>query len=81
MNENMPLIQIERKLLEVLVNFKLEYINNEINSILKKWNYESSEKFLNGSKSGKIQEAEMDAISMRQLFNEKDKLVKMIVNL
>ena len=67
-------IKIERETFEELITFKLHHLQNLMRSILDKWNEENSEDFISKAKSGELKEAEMDAISMRQLLADYDRL-------
>jgi len=70
----MPQIQVEQKIFEDLIDYKLNAITEQIDSILKNWHYNSSDKFLQDSRDGTLQEADMDAISLKQLLLERDRL-------
>ena len=53
---------------------ELSRLRKEIERILKKWNYISSNKFLEDARNGTISEAEHDAIILRNLEDEIDAL-------
>ena len=57
---NMTQVKIDKENLVELVDFKLSRLRKEIERILKKWNYSSSNKFLEDAKNGTISEAEHD---------------------
>lgn len=63
---------MEKELLEELVDLKLEYLYNEIDKILKKWDYELPDKFLQDAKEGIIEEAEDDAITLKHLIDQRN---------
>jgi len=67
-------IKIERKTLEELIIFKLQHVQNLMRSILEKWKEENSEDFISKAKSGDLKDAELDAITMRQLLADYDRL-------
>ncbi len=67
-------IKIERETLEELITFKLQHLQNLMRSILDKWKEENSEDFISKAKNGELKDAEMDAISMRQLLADYDRL-------
>jgi len=67
-------VKIDKKNLVELVDFKLSRLRKEIERILKKWNYISSNKFLEDARNGTISEAEHDAIILRNLEDEIDAL-------
>jgi hypothetical protein len=56
-----------------LLYFKLNKINETIAEILKKWNYNNTDDFLNDTKVGKLDEGVMDAIMIKQLLLELNK--------
>lgn len=67
-------IPIEPDLLEELVDFKLQHLDLEINGIIEKRGYKDAAKFMEDARNGTLKEAEMDAISLRQLLADKEKL-------
>ena len=70
----MARVSIDKELLMNLLDFKLNHLKEEIDRILNKWNYISSTEFLKHAKDGTLSEAEMDAITMRQLITDYNKL-------
>ncbi len=68
----MTIIDVEKELLEELLDYKLRYLRKEIEKILKKWNYKDPELFLKHARDGTIEEAEPDAITLRQLLKERE---------
>lgn len=73
----MTIIPVEKELLEGLIDFKLRFLYEEIDKILDKWRYEESSKFLQDARDGTIEEAEDDAIVLRQFLNEKKQLFEL----
>ncbi len=71
---NMARVSVDEELLRNLLDFKLSRLKEEIDQMLSKWNYISSTEFLKHAKDGTLSEAEMDAISMRQLLADCDRL-------
>ena len=67
-------IKIERKTFEELITFKLQHLQNLMRSILNKWKEENSEEFISKARNGELKDAEMDAISIRQLLADYDRL-------
>ena len=67
-------IKIERETLEELITFKMQHLQTFMRSLLNKWEEENSEDFIQKAKSGELKDAEMDAISMRQLLADHDRL-------
>lgn len=71
------MIRVNRETLEELIDYKLRFLRNEINKILSKWDYTDSELFLKHARDGTIEEAEPDAITLRQLLKERDETYQM----
>ena len=67
----MTTIPVEKELLEELLDYKLKFLNKEIDKILTKWSYTNSNLFLQHAKDGTIEEAELDAITLKQLLKER----------
>ncbi len=67
-------ITLDKPLAVELITFKLNYIKKEIDSILEHWNEDVIEIFLEKSKDGRLEEAENDAIELKQLMLEEEKL-------
>jgi hypothetical protein len=61
-------VSIERDNLKELITFKLQHTHDLIRSILEKWGEENSDDFISKAKSGELENAEMDGITMRQLM-------------
>ena len=74
---NMTTIPVEKEFLEELVDLKLKYLNEEMEKILKKWEYDSPSKFLEDAKDGTIEEAENDAITLKHLIDQRETLLNM----
>ncbi|TFG23995.1 MAG: hypothetical protein EU529_05705 [Promethearchaeota archaeon] len=70
----MTQVKIEKEYLAQLVDFKLNHLRKKIEKILKKWGYTSSNKFLEDAKNGTISEAEEEAIILKNLEDEIDRL-------
>jgi len=71
-------VSIERETVKELITFKLQYIQDLIRSILDKWAEENSDDFISKAKSGELENAEMDAITMRQLIADYNKLRELL---
>ena len=72
----MARISIDEEFLTELVDFKLNYLKEEIERILKKWKYTSSTEFLNHAKDGTLSEAEEDAIILINLKDQRESLLQ-----
>lgn len=66
----MTQVSMDKDLAVDLINEKLRSINHEIDLILQKWNYNSIELFLENTKSGKLRNAEDDAIVLENLLDD-----------
>ena len=71
---DMTQVKIEKEYLTQLVDFKLNHLRKKIEKILQKWGYTSSNKFLEDAKNGIISEAEEEAIILKNLEDEIDRL-------
>ena len=71
----MARVSIDKELLMNLLDFKLNHLKEEIDRILNRWNYISSSEFLKHAKDGILSEAEMDAIELKNLNDEREQLL------
>jgi len=71
----MARVSVDEELLMNLLDFKLNHLKEEIDRILTKWNYMSSTEFLKHAKDGTLSEAEMDAIELINLNDERERLL------
>lgn len=74
-------ITLDKPLAKDLINFKLNYLTKEINKILEHWQEDTIESFLQKAKDGRLEEAENDAIELKQLVLEEEKLRTLIESL
>ena len=74
----MALISIEKEILENLVSFKLNRIQKIIQEILDRWKENSTTLFITKARNGTYENAENDAIELRQLLLEEKKLNKLL---
>ncbi len=70
----MTQVSLNKELAEDLINSKLRIIVEEMEKILQKWKYDSIELFLTDSKSGKIRNAEDDAVVIQNLLDDQKEL-------
>lgn len=61
---------LDKLIVVELIIFKLSYITKEIDTILKRWNEDVIEIFLEKAKDGSLEEAENDEIDLKQLLLE-----------
>ncbi len=71
----MARVSVDEELLMSLLDFKLNHLKEEIDRMLNKWNYTSSIEFLKHAKDGTLSEAEMDAIELKNLTDERERLL------
>jgi len=67
-------VSIEQETAKELISFKLHHIQDLIHTILDKWNENNTDDFISKARSGLLENAEMDAISIRQLVVDYKKL-------
>ncbi len=72
----MARVSVDEELLINLLDFKLSRLKEEIDLILSKWKYTSSNEFLKHAKDGTLSEAEMDAIELINLNDERERLLE-----
>lgn len=73
----MTTISVDKEFLIELVDLKLRILQEEIQSILIKWNYTSIEKFLSDARDGSLEEAEDDAVCLRNLIDKREELFQL----
>ena len=71
-------ITLENEIAEDLIKFKLQSVQNTLSKILKEWNQDNAEDFIEKARSGELPEAEMDAITVRQLISDLEKLESLL---
>ncbi len=74
-------VSLDKEVAEELITFKLRRIQELIESILNRWDESNSESFINKARDGTYPEAENDAIELRQLLLEEEKLRNLLENL
>ncbi len=74
-------VSLDKEVAEELITFKLRRIQELIQSILKHWDESTAESFINKARDGTYPEAENDAIELRQLLLEEEKLKNLLDNL
>ena len=71
-------ITMERDTAKELITFKIQHLQETIHSILNKWGEELVEDFISKARSGKLENAEMDAITIRQLLADYNRLKELL---
>lgn len=74
-------VSLKKEVAEELITYKLRRIHSIIEDILSRWKEKSIEEFLQKAKDGILQEVENDAIELKQLVNEKEKLQNLLKKL
>ncbi len=69
---------MDSNLAEDLIKFKLKSIQETIRKILDKWHESNIDDFLNKAKIGELPDAELDAITIKQLVKDLDKLENLL---
>ena len=73
----MTSISVDKEILMDLIDSKLKVLQDEIHTILQKWKYISIEKFLSDARDGTLEEAEDDAVCMRNLTDKREELFQL----
>jgi len=74
-------VSMKKEVAEELIIFKLRRIQTSIEDILARWNETTAEEFLQKAKDGRHENAENDAIGLRQLLLEEEKLQTLLKEL
>ena len=74
-------VSLDKEVAEELITFKLRRIQDLIYSTLNHWNESTPESFITKARDGTYPEAENDAIELRQLLLEEEKLRSLLENL
>jgi hypothetical protein len=75
---NMTQISIDKDIVEDLITYKLRRVEEIIKSILERWNVTDADDFLSKAKRGLYPESENDAIDLKQLLAEEQKLKNLL---
>ncbi len=70
-------MKLNSKIAEDLINTKLQVLDEKISVILKKWNVQLIDQFIEGAKSGKFEDAESDAIELQNLVAKREEIEKL----
>jgi hypothetical protein len=74
-------VKLDKSLAEDLIASKMRLLQQYINDILNRWNETSSKEFLEKARTGVYEEAEHDAIELRQVLMDYTKLQEILKNL
>lgn len=61
-------VEIKQEIAKELITFKLEHLSKLINEILEKWDEPNIDDFMDKARKGVLPDAEMDAMSIRQIL-------------
>ena len=70
----MDIVKLPRDDAVRLITDKLREIDNRIQKILQRWNQPSTEVFLERTRTGDLEDAEIDAITLTNLIEERDRI-------
>jgi hypothetical protein len=73
--ENSKNVYVEKNMLLDLVDLKLRGLTENITNILRTWKYVSIKDFLKDASDGTIEEAEMDAITLKSLVDQREETI------
>jgi hypothetical protein len=74
----MTQVKLDKSLAEDLITSKMRQLKQNINEILNRWNETTSKEFLEKAKTGVHENAEDDAIELRQLLADYAKLQEIL---
>lgn len=77
----MTQVKLDKSLAEDLITSKMRLLQQYINEILDRWNETSSKEFLEKARTGVYEEAEDDAIELRQVLMDYTKYQEILRNL
>ena len=77
----MTQVKLDKSLAEDLITSKMRLLPQYINEILNRWNETTSKEFLEKAKKGVQENAEDDAIELRQMLADYTKLQEILNNL
>jgi hypothetical protein len=74
----MTQVKLDKSLAEDLITSKMRLLQQYINEILDRWNETSSKEFLEKTRTGVHENAEEDAIELRQILTDYTKLQEIL---
>ena len=77
----MTQVKLDKAVAEDLITSKMRILQEYINSILKRWNETSTKDFLEKARTGEYENAEEDAVELRQLLLDYSKFQELLNNL
>ncbi len=77
----MTQVKLDKSLAEDLITSKLRILKQYVDEILTRWNESSSKDFLEKARTGIYENAEDDAVELRQLLLDYTKLQEILNNL
>lgn len=77
----MTQVKLDKSIAEDLITSKLRILQQQIDSILNRWNEPSSKNFLEKARTGIYKNAEEDAVELRQLLLDYKKFQDLLKNL
>jgi len=77
----MTTVSLDRDLAVDLFKLKLRDIKTDIQVIIEKWEYKDPHKLITDTRTGKLAEAELDAISLTNLLEKKNKMETLLLSI
>ncbi|WP_371804107.1 hypothetical protein [Candidatus Lokiarchaeum ossiferum] len=74
-------VEINQEIAQELITFKLEHLSKIINETLEKWNETNADEFIDKARNGILKNAEMDAISIRQILADYKRLKELLTSI
>ena len=74
-------ISLDPEIARDLIETKLRVLTEKMDTILNKWNLNSIEELIEGARTGKIPEAEDDAIDLQNLRDKRSQIEKLLSGL
>ena len=74
-------VTLDPEIARDLIETKLRVLTEKIDAILNKWNLRSIDELVEGAKTGKIPEAEDDAIDLQNLQDKRNQIEKLLLGL
>lgn len=74
----MTQVKLDKNIAEDLITSKMRILQQQVNSILKRWNETSTRFFLEKARSGEYENAEEDAAELRQLLLDYSKFQELL---
>lgn len=71
-------ITLDKEIATDLIETKLRSLDNQIEKILKRWNMNNIDDFIDAARSGILAESEDDAIDIQNLNDKRNEIAKLL---